>query len=225
MKPGQPTNHPMRLAEESIALLDTIMLKFPPAIPERAKLRLIDKMAMHGTGIARQRGNTAVTVDDIMMGIHQFLPPEHLNLIRMVSGISPEQMAKYQQACRDLDYVPLDAFLSNLKAIAKTCGVEIQGEKLLPALECYKEPFEYDTVYIKTTNRDSTPREFFQPLLLHRRVGTRPGQIGIHIHGPQFPDTLRGHAQRVGKRRTNLLHFYIYQRPDRTVMFYKNLRR
>ena len=123
---------------------------------------------MHGAGIARRRGDTTVTVDDFLTGVHQFLWPEELNLIRFTLGISPEKMEAYRQACRALDYIPLDTFLDNLKAIAKTCGVEIQEEQLRPALECYREPLEYDTVYIKTTNRDLTPREFF----------IRPGNAG-----------------------------------------------
>ena len=168
MEPGQSTSHPMRLAEESIALLDTIRLRFPPAIPEQARLVLIDKMAMHGAGLARQRKDTTVTVDDLLTGIHQFLWPDQLNLIRFALGLSPEKMAEYRQACLALDYVPLDAFLDNLKAIARTCGVEIQEEKLRPVFECYREPLEYDTVYIKTTNRELTPREFF----------IRPGNAG-----------------------------------------------
>ncbi|MBN2004255.1 MAG: hypothetical protein JXA21_12950 [Anaerolineae bacterium] len=165
MKTEQPAHNPtydhMRLNEESITLLDTIRQRFPPSIPEKARLRLTDKMAMHGAGIARQRGDTTVTVDDILMGVHQFLWPEHLNLIRLTLGISPEKMEAYRQARLALDYVSVDDFLSNLKAVAKTCSVEIQEEKLLPALNCYKDPLEYETVYIKTTNRDLTPREFF----------------------------------------------------------------
>ncbi|MBN1449634.1 MAG: hypothetical protein JW963_01350 [Anaerolineales bacterium] len=168
MKPGPTTHNPMRLAGESLALLDTIMLKFPPAIPERARLVLIDKMVMHGAGIARQREDTTVTVDDLLTGIHQFLWPDQLNLIRFTLGISPEKMAEYRQACLALDYIPLDAFFDNLTAIAKTCGVEIQKEKLRSVFECYREPLEYDTVYIKTTNRELIPREFF----------IRPGNAG-----------------------------------------------
>lgn len=168
MKSGQPTHNPMRLAEESIALLDTIRLKFPPAIPEQARLMLIDKIAMHGAGRARQRGDTTVTVDDLLNGIHQFLWPDELNFVRFALDISPTKMEEYRQTCLALDYVPLDAFLANLKAVAKTCGVEIQEEKLRPVFECYREPLEHDTVYIKTTDRARTPREFF----------IRPGNAG-----------------------------------------------
>jgi hypothetical protein len=154
MEPGQPTPHPMQLAEESIALLDAIRLRFPPAIPEKARLVLIDKMAMHGAGIARQRKDTSVTVDDLLTGIHQFLWPDQLNLIRFTLGIGPIKMEEYRQACLALNYVPLDAFFENLKAIARTCGVKIREEKLRPVFECFREPLEYDTVYIKTTNRE-----------------------------------------------------------------------
>ncbi len=165
MKSEQPAHNPtdsrMRLDEKSMTLLNTIRQKFPPSISEKARLVLIDKMGMHGAGIARQRGDSKITADDILIGVHQFLWPEQLNLIRLTLGISPEEMEAYRQARLALEYVPMDTFLSNLKAIAKTCGVEIQEEKLLPVLNCYREPLEYETVYIKTTNRDLTPREFF----------------------------------------------------------------
>ncbi len=171
MKPGQfayDSENRMQLNDESMVLLDTIKQRFPPAVPERARLLLIDKMVMHGVGIARRRGDTHVAVDDILIGVQQFLWPEELDLVRMALGISPEKMERYRQVRRDLDYVPVDAFVSNLKAIAKTCGVTIQEEKLLPALNGYKDALEYETVYIKTTDRDLTPREFF----------IRPGSAG-----------------------------------------------
>lgn len=60
-----------------------------------------------------------------------------------------------------MNYVPLDAFLDDLKTIAEKCGAEIQEDQLRPALDCYRDSVERDIVYIKTTTKNVSPRELF----------------------------------------------------------------
>jgi hypothetical protein len=147
----------MKLDEKSIALLSTIKRRLPLFMPQKFKLRLIDKVAMHAAVVAVERGATHVSVDDVLIGIHQALPARLVNYIYPKLQITPAKRDEYQQKSLDMDYISMDAFLKDLKVHAEKCGAQIREDIV-----------ERHSLYVKTTTKDSSPRELF----------IRPGHSG-----------------------------------------------
>lgn len=158
---GAKMAHDVHLDAASIALLDKLQERLPPPMPKAVRLRLIDKICMQGAVLTRQRGDTTISVDDLMVGIHQTLAPDLIGLICARLEIGPEKIAEYRQRALKMAYVSVADFLKDLKVIAEKCGAEVREDKLFPVLDCYRDAVEHDTIYIKTTTKDVSPREFF----------------------------------------------------------------
>ena len=158
----------MKLDEKSIEMLDRLKKRFPPVMSGKVKIDLLDKLAMHGAHVCRQRGDTTVSIDDILVGAHQSLAPGLINLVFSRLGISPERSSDYKQKALDLDYVSVDTFLRDTKVIAEKCGAKVCEDRLRPILDCYRDIVESSAIYIKTTDRDLHPRELY----------VRPGHPG-----------------------------------------------
>lgn len=158
----------MKLDGKSIEMLDKLKKRFPPLMSGKVKIDLLDKLAMHGAHVCRQREDTTVSVDDILVGAHQALAPGLLDLVCSKLKVSPERRSEYRQRALDLDYVSVDTFLRDIKVIAEKCGAKVCEGKLRPTLDCYKGVVESGAIYIKATTRDLHPRELY----------VRPGHPG-----------------------------------------------
>jgi hypothetical protein len=151
----------MKLDENSVTVLDKIIKQLPLLMPKRIKVRLIDRIAMRSAVVSRERGDTNISVDDVLTGLYQALSLALADSFCSKLKITPEKRVEYKQNAFNVDYVSIDIFLRDIKVIADLCGAEIRENKLLPFLDCYKELLEWSTIYIKTTTKDLTPKELF----------------------------------------------------------------
>ncbi|GEM_PF-1566929 len=166
MESGQGTQgttiaRDVQLDAASMAWLDKLQERLPPSMPKKVRLRLIDKICMQGAVVTRQRGAPTISVDDLMIGLHQAFAPDLIGMVCSRLEISPVKNAEYRQRAREMVYVSLEDFLKDLKVIADKCGAEVREDKLFPVLDCYREAVEHDVIYIKTTTKEVSPREFF----------------------------------------------------------------
>lgn len=151
----------IRLDEKSIEMLDTLRKRLPLFMPEKKKLLLLDKISMHGAGVCRARGDTDVSIDDILVGTYQALSVEFADFVCSRLKISPEKKSGYKQKAFEMGYVSIDTFRRDVKVIAEKCGAKVCEDRLIPVLDCYRNIVEYGDIYIKTTTRDLSPRELY----------------------------------------------------------------
>ena len=65
----------VKSGDRSTEMLDQLRKRLPLFMTEKKKLLLIDKMTMHGAGVCRARGDTDVSIDDILVGAYQAVGP------------------------------------------------------------------------------------------------------------------------------------------------------
>jgi hypothetical protein len=151
----------MQLDSSGLAFLNTLWKRFPPLMPKKNKLMVIDKIGLHGASVAIQRGATSVSEDDLLIGLHLGMAPDYVTFVCSRLGMTQDKKAAYERRAFEIDYVPLDAFWRDLATTAEKCGGEVREDALRPIFECYKDIGERDSIYIKTTDREAVPRELF----------------------------------------------------------------
>lgn len=151
----------MQLDQSGMAFLHTLRRRFPPVMPKKVKLSLIDKICLHGAYVATHRGDTSISEDDLLIGMFLGLGPNFVDFVWPRLRMGPDKKAAYERRAFAFDYTPLDTFWHDLVITAEKCGGEIREDKLRPIFECYKDIAERDSIYIKTTDRDLVPRELF----------------------------------------------------------------
>lgn len=151
----------IRLDEKSIELLDKSRKRLPLFMPKETKLLILDQISMQGAGVCRERGDTTVSADDILVGVYQALPSKLADFLYSRLKVDLEKQSGYKQRVFDMNHVSIDTFLRDVKVIAGKCGAKVCEDKLLPLLDCYRNIFEDNVVLIKTTTRYQNPRELY----------------------------------------------------------------